>query len=314
MNKEKYRQLCQETDSIPIYSKDWWLDIVCGESNWDVCIVEKGNQIIAAMPYVIKRKFGFILLSHPPLTQKLGPWFRDSYFNNNKRLSNEKIILTELESQLPKCHYFSQNWHYKNTNWLPMYWKGYSQTTRYTYQIKALSDLDAVWKCIENSTRRQIKKAKEKLDLKIDMAAPVDEFLDLNQKTFERQGMKLPYSPELVRKVYAACKERNACDVFVVSDQDGNRHAGIFVIHDEQTTYYIMGGADPTYRSSGAMSFCMWEAIQKAAERNNEFDFEGSMIEPIEQFFRKFGAEQVPYYNVNKVWSLPIRLALAIKK
>jgi phosphatidate phosphatase APP1 len=30
------------------------------------------------------------------------------------------------------------------------------------------------------------------------------------------------------------------------------------------------------------------------------FDFEGSMIEPIERFFRGFGAVQTPYFHVSR--------------
>jgi len=30
------------------------------------------------------------------------------------------------------------------------------------------------------------------------------------------------------------------------------------------------------------------------------FDFEGSMIEPVERFFRSFGAQRVPYFGITK--------------
>lgn len=314
MNKEKYRKLCAEEKTIPIYSKDWWLDTVCGDENWDVCVVEKGNQIIATNPYIIKKRFNLTLLSHPPLTQKLGPWLRDSYFSNNKKLSNEKEILTEIEKQFPRFDYFSQNWHYEYSNWLPFYWLGYSQTTRYTYQLKELSNLDKVWSNIENSTRRQITKARDKLGLILEKNASVDDFIKLNEQTFNRQKLELPYSADLIRKIYNVCKQYNSCEIFIAKDSSGQHHAGIFIIHDELTTYYIMGGASPELRNSGAMSLCMWEAITAASIRGNIFDFEGSMIEPIEQFFRKFGASQVPYLNVNKANSFFIKLFMSLKK
>lgn len=34
---------------------------------------------------------------------------------------------------LPKFDYFNMNFHYSITNWLPFYWRGFKQTTRYTY-------------------------------------------------------------------------------------------------------------------------------------------------------------------------------------
>lgn len=54
--KEQYRQFCQNEKDIPIFSKDWWLDAVCGVDNWDVVLVEKGGQIVGALPYFVKKK------------------------------------------------------------------------------------------------------------------------------------------------------------------------------------------------------------------------------------------------------------------
>ncbi len=34
-NKEKYQAFCEHT-YVPIYSKPWWMDAVCGPENWDV--------------------------------------------------------------------------------------------------------------------------------------------------------------------------------------------------------------------------------------------------------------------------------------
>lgn len=61
------------------------------------------------------------------------------------RLSEEKQLMTELTEQLPRFDLFRQNFHYSITNWLPFYCKGFQQTTRYTYRLSDLSDLDAVW-------------------------------------------------------------------------------------------------------------------------------------------------------------------------
>ena len=40
-SKERYRILCDHERSIPIFSRDWWLDAVSNEA-WDVSLVEKG--------------------------------------------------------------------------------------------------------------------------------------------------------------------------------------------------------------------------------------------------------------------------------
>jgi hypothetical protein len=53
-NKEKYRLLCKNEKSIPIFSQDTWLDYTCG-NDWDVCIITENNKIVASMPYFFKK-------------------------------------------------------------------------------------------------------------------------------------------------------------------------------------------------------------------------------------------------------------------
>ena len=57
-NREKYRNFCNKESSMPLFSKAWWLDSVCGENNWDVSLVEKGGNIFASMPYYIEKNMG----------------------------------------------------------------------------------------------------------------------------------------------------------------------------------------------------------------------------------------------------------------
>jgi hypothetical protein len=101
-----------------------------------------------------------------------------------------------------------------------------------------------------------------------------------------------------VKRLDAACATQNARRIFFAEDAEKRIHAAIYVIWDDASAYYLMGGENPELRNSEASSLLMWEAIQFAATVTKKFDFEGSMIEPIERFFRGFGARQVPYSHV----------------
>ena len=157
--KEKYRKLCITEPSIPIFSKDWWLDAVCGKDNWDVVVIEKGGQVIATMPFYLVKKYGMSMITMPKLTQTMGPWIK--YPPNQKytsRLSFEKRIMIDLINGLPHFDSFSQNFHYSITNWLPFYWHGFKQTTRYTYVIEDLKDLEEVVSRFKGNMRNKIRK------------------------------------------------------------------------------------------------------------------------------------------------------------
>jgi len=305
-NKEKYRILCKNEPSIPIFSKDWWLDSVAGDE-WDVVLVEKGDQILASMPYVKKTRYGLMVLSHPPLTQNLGPWMRSSTAKYARRLSQEKDLLQQLFKQLPEFAHFQQNWHCSRTNWLPLYWLSYEQTTRYTYRIEDLSSVDQIWGGLEANIRTDIRKASNREGVKVRTDLDLEVFLTLNEKVFARQNMALPYTKDFVRRLDEAAAQNQARKIFIAEDEQGRHHAGVYLIWDENTAYYLMGGGDPDLRNSGATSLCMWEAIQFAATVTKSFDFEGSMLEPVERFFRAFGAVQTPYFTVSKTNSKLIK-------
>lgn len=312
-NTDKYRKLCEQESSIPIFSQAWWLDSVAGE-NWDVVIVEKGNEIHASMPFLLKKKYGVTIITQPALTQNLGPWLRPSDAKYAKRLSREKELMNQLISQLPKHHHFQQNWHFSRENWLPFYWHGFSQYTRYTYQLTSLNDLERVMSGFQENIRREIKKASGRAKITVVEDASLDEFIELNRLVFSRQGMRMPCSPAFIRKIDDAASERGQRKIFIAKDELGTPHAGLYLIWDNDSAYYLMGGGDPKLRSSGATSLCMWKAIQFASTVSKSFDFEGSMIEPIERFFRAFGAKQVPYFHISKTPSRLLRSAFSLRE
>jgi lipid II:glycine glycyltransferase (peptidoglycan interpeptide bridge formation enzyme) len=278
-----------------IFQQPWWLDAVA-PNQWSEVIVERDKEIIARLPYVIKIKYGLKILTGPPLTQTLGPWLKPSTAKYSKQLAEQKSLMNSLIEQLPQYDYFTAQFHYSIDNWLPFYWHGFSQTTYYTYVIEDLTNLDRVWNELAGQTRTQIRKA-EKL-LTVYSSSDIERFLDLNQLTFQRQGKSPHYSREFVRRLDAACTEHQARRIFFAEDAQGRIHAAEYLIWDENSAYYLMGGADPELRSSCATSLLMWEAIKFAATVTKKIDFEGSMIEPIESFFRDFGTRQVPYFSV----------------
>lgn len=300
-SKQIYRNFCKTEPSIPIFSKDWWLDAICGKDNWNVVVVEKGGQIIASMPYYMRKRLGKDIFTMPRLTQTMGPWLRPSSAKYANQLTEQKNLMTALIQKFPPFDHFSQNFHYSVTNWLPFYWDGFSQTTMYTYVLEEINDTQKIWYGMLPKIRTDIKKAQSRFGLKVRTDIGIDVFLTMVEQTFARQGMKLPYSRNLVKKLNNECKKHNARRIFFAKDQDDRIHAAVYIVWDENSAYYLMGGSDPDLRNSGANSLCMWEAIKFASTVTKAFDFEGSMIESVERFFRAFGACQKPYFQVSKI-------------
>lgn len=311
--KDKYVIFCECEKEIPVFSQSWWLDAVCGKENWDVILIEKGEEIIASFPYSIERRFyGLKYIGMPILTQKLGPFIK--YPLGQKfasRLSYEKEVMQEIINKLPPYDFFSVNFDYRYTNWLPFYWKGFHQTTRYTYVIDDISDTEIVFNNFEHSKRKNIKKANKGVQVLYDLSA--DDFYNNHKMTLQKQGEVIAYSYDIFKKLYDGAYKNNQGRVIYCKDVDGNIHAALFVVWDDYSAYDLISTIDPTYRNSGAATLLVFEVIKYLVEKVKIFDFEGSMIEGVEESFRKFGTVQKSYSCIYKANSRRYKFICAIR-
>ena len=93
-------------------------------------------------------------------------------------------------------------------------------------------------------------------------------------------------------------------------DEADRVHAVAYVVCDRRSAYYLMGGGDPQLRTSGASSLLLWEAISQSRAAS-VFDFEGSMLRPVERFFRAFGGRQAPYLHISRTtWTAKAALTV----
>ena len=300
-NKERYRELCANEPAIPIYSRDWWLDCVCGKNKWDVllyCSDRDSGAIEAAFPFYTPYKKGIIM---PAFTQTMGIWFNPDFEKENysKELLRKQTICEQLILRLPEHTYFVQNFHHLFTDWLPFYWKGFSQTTRYSYILQDIHNITEIEKKRSADIRQNIHKAQTKYQMKIRTGLTADLFLEINTKTYERQK-KQAYCPDVLRRLIETAYSRNQGGIWGAFDESGQLHAAVFVVWQENCAYYIAGGSDSEGRKSGAHLLVLSEAIRAVSNISASFDFEGSMMPGVERVFRSFGAIQTPYFTLSK--------------
>ena len=170
-----------------------------------------------------------------------------------------------------------------------------------------------LWNRLDGTVRTEIRKATDRYGLTAECNGSPETLLDLNQLVFDRQGMPVPYSRREAIALASACSRHAKLDVVIARDPDGRAHAGSLVVADDDCAYYLLGGADPDLRSSGAGYLTLWTAMQWSMGRAEVFDFEGSMRQSIERVFRLFGTTQVPYHSISRTPSRLLRTALATR-
>jgi hypothetical protein len=281
-----------------IFQQPWWLDAVA-PGQWAEVTCEHDGRIVARLPYVVRGRRGLRILTQSSLTHTLGPWVEPSSAKPSRALAREHELLAQLEAALPPARAFSQQFSPLMLNALPFHWAGYRLEVRYTSRLQDLRSADALWDGLRDNVRREIRKARKRVEVVDDLG--VDQFHNVLSKTYARQRIPTPHSLAELERLESACARRGAGAMLFARDDAGQVHAVAWVVWDQRGAYYLLAGADPRLRASGASSLLMWEAITRSREVTDIFDFHGSMLQPVERFFRAFGGQQTPYLSVTRI-------------
>ncbi|MBL7804468.1 MAG: GNAT family N-acetyltransferase [Saprospiraceae bacterium] len=296
-----YRELCAR-HWLPLHFQPWWLDAVSGgPEHWGVCLsADRGGQPTAALPWVRARRWGMPVLRLPPFTSYAGPWYfypENPDFKEISRLAFEKKTAAELIAQLPGRVFFRQNFRPEITNWLPFYWAGYRQTTRYTYRLDPAATREQDW---ENTLRTDLKKARARLDIYSDPDSP-DRLFELYQSSLSHQNLPPSRRRAAFDRLMSVLRSRDQCRVLLARDRKTEQLvAGLWLAFDQREAALLLTGADSAGRRHAATPALMAAAIDFCREKQLILDFEGSMNEGQERLFRAFAGRLTPYFAVSK--------------
>jgi hypothetical protein len=309
-SQASYRDFCRSAPDVSVFAQPWYLDACAMGGHWDAVLAHDEGRVVAALPYFYKQKGPFRYVTMPPFVKWLGPYVLPEF---RGLLKKEHVLLEELLAQLPNFAAFKQNFYPTATNWLPFYWQHYRQTTYYTYRLNAVQHLEQVEAGLNRNIRRNIQKARQQVRVVHNLSAA--DFYRVNQMSFDRQGLSMPYSWAQFERLDAALAANASRQMFFALDAQDRVHSAAYLIWDSQAAYYHLSGDDPALRDSGAGIFLIWEAIRYASEvlGLSCFDFEGSMLPAVERIRVQFGAVQTPYSFVWKYNSRAFELLEKLK-
>lgn len=298
IDEQRWNAFVEHSPQGYIYHYTWYLDIVC--PNWKAIIIKNSQEWLAIMPLNIKKKWGISYIFQPPLTQFLGILFKPQDSKMEKTLSDKKDWVNEIIEYTPKqIKLFNYNFSPHFDYAFPFYWHKYQLFTRYNYELDLTQGVPNLMENLHTKTRYYIKKHQKQQDITIESSSDIEVFIELQKKA--NRSFVNSYLLDTVRNLYQKAYLQNKTTILLAKAQNKILTGAIFM-KEKQNWINLYGSLKNSQESDKrATEILLWKAIEMATENGDKrFDFEGSMIEGVERFYRKFGGKPIPYLNIQK--------------
>ncbi len=294
------------TETGTLFHTSTWMQVLGYQPEITVVSNAQGN-IVGGINLVLTRKFGFRAGHIPPYTPYFGPVIQDRVPGKSlaSAQGEEQEILSVLLRSLQDFPHVDFILHPDENRVLPYLWKGYTFSLRPTYMISGPPG--EMLGRMKKTTRNRIRKL-SKLELSADIVSSLSdtgsrEFLDIVSRNSKKRHFNARI--KLLEKIMSNLPSGNRF-VTDLRTRDGNFLAGDLFVQDEKQVYYIAGAKSPSL--SGYLKDChlftLYKGILKTLEMQKRFDFEGSKIPGIADFFRSMGGELTLCHRVCRSKSL----------
>lgn len=306
MSIEEYRELCNKVD-ITLFSKDWWFDAIVGKDNWDAAIYQEDGITLGAFPYAIQNFWKIYKgIFNPPCSHRTELYISDKIDLRNKDYYHN--IISDIITKIPQKSLFKINFHYQLTDWQSFYWNKYKQTTKYSYLIHNTNKLDEVYSGFHTRIKKCIIQANKAF--RIIESEDIELFYNSISKFLNEKSIRFNLSKKQLFSIDSMCKE-NQCRKILFSINDKEEVcACTYLVWDHKYLYYLLCGTSINHKKFGLASQLVWESIKIASKLNKIFDFEGSMIKSVANFYKGFNATTTPYLNIYKYNNIILKLLL----
>lgn len=316
--RQDYRAFLKAHPQLPVFYQDWWLDAVCGLNQWSVAIAyEHEGQPAGCWPYCIRTRFRAFIstLDQPPFTRFCGPLISPSEIDLQpaRALSRNNRILRELSEQLPRHPLRRATTHYDFDQAQPLIKLGWRARRFYSYRLRSDQFSAAeLYERLDGKVRTDLRKV-EQAEQRIQPLQDPSIVSRLQQRVYDHrsqqsekggfQRSKETFPAAGFERLFLATKVHDQAVGWTFHDQSGNVVAAVWLPYDTTSAYLSIAASDPNLRhEEAAISQLIWHAVQWCAERKLIFDFEGSSLPGVEEFYRGWGPELKGYLRLSDGW------------
>ncbi|MCB9224872.1 MAG: GNAT family N-acetyltransferase [Crocinitomicaceae bacterium] len=279
IDKQKWDAKVLQSDIENVFCYSWYLDAVC--DHWGALVEDDYNTIVP-IPYT--NKLGVKQVIQPPFTREL------DIFGKGFQWSD---VLTELKSNFKSIVFRNSSDQIANN------------ATERTHQYLDLENIK-----YSTNANRLIKKAQVYL---YENGTHPKRLIDLFKGTAWTKIDSISEDDlNKLENLMSAGLKNGQGELIEVYDNGILIAAGYFLLDKKRVTY-LKGASTDEGKKGGAMFGLMDVAIQKYKQSGYQtFDFGGSDVENVANFYKKFGASDRSYYNYS-IENLPLWFKLLKK-
>jgi hypothetical protein len=266
-----------KADNGLIYAYTFYLDAMC--TNWSALVL---NDYKAVMPLPWRRKWGITYVYQPAFIQRLGVFGSISDEINSS-------FYKQASKHFPFIHYnvsagvkLSNVVMRKRENFFISLNQEYEKI-RSGYSAECITNLN---KAIKRGCSFCNDVAPEKL-IKNYQAAYARKNPDLKEADYER-----------LHRLIREAQERNAADVSGIINEKGTVIYSAVIFRDSKRLYYILGAPTEEGRQKRATYFFIDYLLKSNSAKPLLFDFEGSEIPGVANFYKRFGPATELFFEI----------------
>lgn len=268
LDVERYNSCVLSSYNHRLYAESWFLDAVTN-GNWNCLVL--GNYE-AVMPLPFHRKFLWNYIQQPSYCQQLGV-FSSNVLNENQM----NAFLESFQKNTIRSYQFNA----ENS----VYIKSFSKIkVRNNFVLSILNNEEELMKKIHKNRQYDIRK---NVDYQIDSSIRIEDFIQLQKKNYD-----FKHNEKALRKLLLEAKKQH---VLIQKSyiQNNSLLASIIVLKSNNRLIYLLSAMEKSTHKIPFVTKLIYEVMKE--NPTLLFDFEGSDIEGIANFYKSFGAENQSY-------------------
>ncbi|MCH8553719.1 MAG: hypothetical protein LAT76_01070 [Schleiferiaceae bacterium] len=291
---DKWDAVIQRDPYGNMYGYSWYLDMIVPE--WHGLVAGDYESV---MPLPTAKKFGLDYLTRPYGAQQLGIYSKDP-------ISQE--LVNAFLSAIPKKYKWVDIYLNQHNPVEGISGRGITVTPQVNVELSLEVRYSSLFESYSKQTKRNLKKA-QKFPLQLFEHDSPDVLVSLFQRNKGKTLSNLTeeHYSKIKHIMYVLMHKRKGY-LWTAYDDRNSICAGIFFADIGNRVILLFSANDAYGKESHAITWLLDTYFQAKAGGNQIFDFEGSNIEGLKQFYLGFGGEALLYHRViRNILPFPLR-------